>query len=149
MSVLISDMKQAFIVERESGTRRVPTVGPDYSKFDTAADILRDAARWGLLEELRSLLCERPLDENANRLEHYRDVAYELASVKDRNLAVDLLLRVTGVDAFGSVGLRDYGRKHGCSHEHFRELVEEMRVHLRLDPQAEKINSMEVVRHAA
>jgi len=132
----------------DTGTS-IMAVEPDYSKFDSAEDLLRDAARWGLLEELRELLCGCPLEEAGSRLTHYRDVAYELASAKDRNLAVDLLLRVTGVDTFAAHGLRDYGRKHGCSHEHFRELAEEMRVCLHLGQPTRKIQPEEVDHHAA
>ncbi len=132
----------------ENGTS-VVAIEPDYSKFDTAADILRDAARWGLLGELRGLLCNRTLDEEGDRLTHYRDVAYELASAKDRNLAVDLLLRVTGVDAFGAPGLRDYGRKHGCSHEFFREQADAMRVRLRIGQSETQTQSANRDQHAA
>jgi len=38
-----------------------------------------------------------------------RDIAYELAGAKDRNLAVDVLIHATGIAKFGPESLRDYG----------------------------------------
>lgn len=140
--------KRVQIGYEDNGTS-VMAVEPDYSKFDSVADIIRDAARWGLLEELRELLCGKPLDEEGERLAHYRDVAYELASAKDRNLSIDLLIRVTGVDAFGANGLRDYALKHGCSHEFFREQAEALRERLRLGKQRATNQLSKADRHAA
>lgn len=105
-------------------------IEPDFSGFDTAEDILRDAAKWGLLERIRDLLGVCVRDERADRLRIARDIAYELAGAKDRDFAVDLLVHATGADAFGASSLREFGGKHGCSHEWFRKQADAMRERL-------------------
>jgi hypothetical protein len=73
----------------------------DYSKFDSAEDILRDAAKWGLLEELRDLICGEGRAENGSNMRIARDIAYEFAGEKDRDFSVDLFIHVTGIAEFG------------------------------------------------
>jgi hypothetical protein len=104
----------------------------DYSKFDSAEDILRDAAKWGLLEELRDLICGEGRAENGSNMRIARDIAYEFAGEKDRDFSVDLFIHVTGIAEFGPASLRDYAGKHACSHEWFRQQVEAMRKRLNL-----------------
>lgn len=111
-----------------------PSVEPDFSGIDTAEDIYRDAVKWGLDHKLRALLCrDCSGDHNrgiASRLA--RDLAYELAGAKNRDLAVDLFIHVTGIAEFGPASLRDYGRRHGCTCEWFRREAEAMRQRLDL-----------------
>jgi hypothetical protein len=86
----------------------------------------------GLLEELRATLgCEAKLDHR-DTLQVVRDLVYELAGSKDRDLAVDVLIHATGVAEFDHVSLRDYARKHGLSHEGFRKQVLAMQRRLNL-----------------
>ena len=61
-----------------------------------------------------------------------RDIGYELAGAKNRDFAVDLFIHVTGIAEFGPSSLRDYARKHGCSHEWFRKEAEAMKRRLGL-----------------
>ena len=111
----------------------VAIVEPDFSGLDSAADILRDAARWGLVEDLRKLLHGESVDPEAgSRPKIIRDIGYELAGAKNRDFAVDLFIHVTGIAEFGPASLRDYARKHGCSHEWFRKEAEAMRRRLGL-----------------
>lgn len=49
-----------------------------------------------------------------------RDLVYELAGAKNRDLAVDVLIHATGLAEFECRSLRDYGRKHGMTAEGFR-----------------------------
>ncbi len=142
----------------------IVAVEPDYSHFDTAEDMYRDAVKWGLTEELRGLLCQdctRPSghetrgpigqetkgllgdgatlecgggESRSAALRIVRDLVYELAAAKNRDLAVDLLIHVTGIAEFGASSLRDYGRRHGCTHEWFRRQAEAMRKRLDLPP---------------
>ena len=107
-------------------------VEPDFSGLDSAADILRDADKFGLLDELRKHLGMENRDNGADKLRIARDIAYEFAGEKDRDLAVDLFIHVTGIAEFGPASLRDYGRKHGCTHEWFRRKAEAMRKRLDL-----------------
>ena len=107
-------------------------VEPDFSGFDTAEDILRDAEHWGLLDQLRALLGLSSQGNEADKLRIARDIAYEFAGEKNRDLAVDVFIHVTGIAEFGPTSLRDYGRKHGCTHEWFRRKAEEMRKRLDL-----------------
>ena len=108
-------------------------VEPDFSGLDSAEDILRDASRWGLVEDLRRLLREETPDSEADsKPKIIRDIGYELAGAKNRDFAVDLFIHVTGIAEFGPASLRDYARKHGCSHEWFRKEAEAMRRRLGL-----------------
>ncbi len=145
----------------------VVAVAPDYSQFDTAEDMLRDAVEWGLAEKLWALMCrlrygtKGPNDQEikgardegtnghsgnetwsdqlsecsearmaAQRMA--RDLVFEMASAKNRDMALDLLIHVTGIGEFGSSSLRDYARRHGCTHEWFRRQAEAMRKRLDL-----------------
>jgi hypothetical protein len=110
----------------------VPSIGPDYSKLDSAHDILRDAINWGLADDLKALFCQRCRTQHGDALRIARDIAYEFAGTKNRDLAVDLFIRVTGLGAISPASLRDYGRKHGCSYEDFRQKADEMRKRLNL-----------------
>ncbi len=106
----------------------VAIVDPDFSGFDSAEDILRDASRWGLIDDLRRLLREEPTDYDlGSKSKVIRDIGYELAGSKNRDFAVDLFVHVTGIAEFGPASLRDYARKHDCSHEWFRKEAEAMR----------------------
>jgi hypothetical protein len=113
------------------------TVDADFSTFDSAADLLRDAAKWGILEEIRNLLGQERRNDAGDTLRIARDIGYELAGAKDRDFAVDLFVHVTGIAEFGPSSLREYAGKHGCCHEWFRNQVEAMRQRLdlpRLNP---------------
>ena len=105
---------------------------PDFSGLDSAADMLRDAAKFGFLDDLRKLLGMENVDSGVDKLRIARDIAYEFAGEMDRNLAVDVFIHVTGIAEFGPARLRDYGCKHGCTHEWFRRKAEEMRKRLDL-----------------
>jgi hypothetical protein len=132
----------SFQIDEVSGLREpVAIVEPDFSGFDSAQDILRDASRWGLVDDLRRLLREEPVDsEAASTPKIVRDIGYELAGAKNRDFAVDLFIHVTGIAQFGPESLRDYARKHGCSHEWFRKEAEDMRRRLCLSKMASPID---------
>ena len=121
----------------------------DYSKFDSVADILKDAAQWGLLEELRERLCVNCSQGHFDKLQIARDIAFEFAGAKDRDLAVDLFIHVTRIAEFGPASLRDYGQKHGCSHEWFRREAEAMRERLNLPALLSSGNEDAPYAHAA
>jgi len=118
----------------DSSSDPVPlgVVEPDCSGFDSAADIVRDAAKWGLLDDLCKLLCGDSQNSNGDKFRVARDIGYELAGAKNRDFAVDLFIHVTGIAEFGPASLREYGRKHGCTHEWFRREAEKMRKRLDL-----------------
>lgn len=107
-------------------------VQPDFSGMDSAKDILRDAAKWGLIEELRELLQITVPDSDDAKGRLARDIAYEFAGHKNRELAVDLFVHATGIAEYGASSLRDYAAKHGCSHEWFRREADAMRRRLGL-----------------
>jgi hypothetical protein len=117
-----------------SGAREpVTAVEPDFSGLDCAEDILRDASRWGLLEDLRRLLIGEGVGSEAGSSPGIiRDIGFELAGAKNRDFAVDLFIHATGIAEFGPSSLRDYARKHGCSHEWFRKEAEAMKRRLGL-----------------
>ena len=126
-------MQKNFNIEQFSNGATLGTTEPDFSGFDSAEDIVRDAAKWGLLGDLRELLCKGCQDTGNERAARaVRDVVFELADAKNRDFAVDLLIHVTGIAEFGPVSLRDYARKHGCTHEWFRREAEKMRIRLDL-----------------
>src|SRR5471032_1584685 len=105
---------------------------PDFSQFDSPEAMYLDAKKWGFDEKLRALLCEDHPKGHGDPLSFARDIAYEFAGAKNRDLAVDVFIHVTGIAEFGAVSLRDYGRKHGCTHEWFRREAEAMRKRLDL-----------------
>ena len=85
-------------------------------------DVLKDCAETGLLDDLRAALdAEFPSDGAAIRA--VRDLVYELAGARNRDLAVDVLIHATGVAEFDCLSLRDYARKHGLTPEGFRQHV--------------------------
>lgn len=86
----------------------------------------------GLLEELRETLRGNGQMGHSDTIQAVRDLVYELAGAKNRDLAVDVLIHATGVAEFDHVSLRDYGRKHGLSHEGFRNHVMAMQRRLHL-----------------
>lgn len=99
------------------------SVPADFSRFDTVEDIIRDAAEWGLLEELREKLSESESDECQSAQRMARDIAFELAGASNRALAVDVLLHATGIAEFAATSYRAYAANHGVSHEWFRQQV--------------------------
>ena len=99
---------------------------------DSVADLLKDCAQMGLLDELRETLGNRSQTGHRDTLQAVRDLVYELAGAKDRDLAVDVLIHATGVAEFDHLSLRDYARKHGLSHEGFRKQVLAMQRRLNL-----------------
>ncbi|MFI5335719.1 MAG: hypothetical protein ACHQ5A_02985 [Opitutales bacterium] len=99
---------------------------------DSVADLLRDCAQMGLLDELRETLAGHGQTDRRDTLQVVRDMVYELAGAKNRDLAVDVLIHATGVAEFDQVSLRDYARKHGLSHEGFRKHVLAMQRRLNL-----------------
>ena len=113
-------------------------VAPDsrYLGADNVADLLRDCAQMGLIEELRAKLGLEPRPDQQAALQAVRDLVYELAGAKDRDLAVDVLVHATGVAEFDHVTLRAYARRHGLSHEGFRKQVLAMQRRLNLPRRA-------------
>ena len=109
-------------------------IEPNYSQFDSAADIVKDATKWGLIDELRELLCRHCRATGGEKLRLARDLAYELAGANDRDRVVDVYLHACGVAEFGNVSLRSYAERHGCSHEQFRKEVLAMQMRLGLLP---------------
>jgi len=123
-----------FQNDKDTGNQVVATVEPDFTGLDSAEDLLRDASKWGLLDDLRRLLSENSHEHRSTDSQIIRDIGYELAGAKNRDFAVDLFIHVTGIAEFGPTSLRDYARKHGCSHEWFRKEADAMRRRLDLPP---------------
>ena len=103
-----------------------------FSGTDSVADLLKDCAQMGLLDELRETLGGDGQTDHRDTLQTVRDLVFELAGSKNRDLAVDVLIHATGVAEFDHASLRDYARKHGLSHEGFRKhvLAMQRRLHL-------------------
>ena len=99
---------------------------------DSVADLLRDCAQMGLMEELRAKLGLDDQPDHQAALRAVRDLVYELAGAKNRDLAVDVLVHATGVAEYDHLTLRSYARKHGLSHEGFRKQVVAMQRRLNL-----------------
>jgi plasmid stability protein len=86
----------------------------------------------GLLDELRDALRVRHAPDGMSAGQMVRDLVYELAGAKDRDLAVDVLIHATGIAEYDELTLRDYAAKHGLSHEGFRKQVIAMQRRLNL-----------------
>src|SRR5688500_18607370 len=89
---------------------------------DSVSDVLKDCAQQGVLDELRAGL-SREREDHGSSVRAVRDLVYELAGARNRDLAVDVLIYATGVAEFDLLSLRDYARKHGLSAEGFRQHV--------------------------
>jgi hypothetical protein len=86
------------------------------------------------MDELRAALAGGQETEQGAALRAVRDLVYELAGARDRDLAVDVLIYATGIAEFDLTSLRDYARKHGLSPEGFRQHVLKMQRRLGLPP---------------
>ena len=101
--------------------------------IDNVRDVLKDCAQQGIVEELRQALGLDPLhDDGAARV--VRDLVYELAGARNRDLAVDVLIYATGVAEFDVTSLRGYAARHGLTAEGFRQQVLAMQRRLGLPP---------------
>lgn len=106
--------------------------GLNYDRFDrigvpapalrfSVSDMLKDCAEAGLLDELRAAFDVESSRDGSTALRAVRDLVYELAGSKNRELAVDVLIHATGVAEFDCLSLRDYAQKHGLTPEGFRQ----------------------------
>ncbi len=136
--------KRASLTDREPVSMRDPLDGTFQRSSNLAApsrnwagdsvrDILRDCERQGLLDELRHALGVATNNDHG-AMRAVRDLVYELAGAKDRDLAVDALIYATGVAEFDLLSLRDYASKHGLSPEGFRQHVLAVQHRLNLPP---------------
>jgi hypothetical protein len=100
---------------------------------DGVRDILKDCEQQGLVDELRQALGMEPRPD-ATVVRAIRDLVYELAGARNRDLAVDVLIYATGVAEFDVTSLRDYAARHGLTAEGFRKQVLAMQRRLGLSP---------------
>lgn len=101
--------------------------------IDRVCDIVKDCEQQGLVDELRQALgLEVRPDQTAIRL--VRDLVYELAGARNRDLAVDVLIYATGVAEFDVTSLRGYAARHGLTPEGFRQQVLAIQRRLGLPP---------------
>lgn len=96
-------------------------------------DVVRDFEQQGLVDELRQALGIEPRSDQA-AVRAIRDLVYELAGAKNRDLAVDVLIYATGVAEFDVTSLRGYAARHGLTAEGFRQQVLAMQRRLGLPP---------------
>jgi hypothetical protein len=95
--------------------------------------VLRDCEQQGLLDELQRALGIVPRPDEA-AVGAVRDLVYELAGARNRDLAVDVLIYATGVAEFDVTSLRGYAGRHGLTAEGFRKQVLAMQRRLGLPP---------------
>ena len=127
--------------ERNQPPRNGPAVPATHlGGGDSVGDILKDCTQMGLLEELRATLGLEAKSDQRAILQAVRDLVYELAGAKNRDLAVDVLIHATGLAEFETLGLRDYARRHGLSHESFRKQVRAIQQRLNLPCQPRPIS---------
>ena len=101
--------------------KRTGTVAPA-ARFGIGY-VPKDCADAGLLDDLRAALDAESPSDGATAMRVVRDLVYELAGARNRDLAVDVLIHATGVAEFDCLSLRDYARKHGLTPEGFRQHV--------------------------
>ena len=98
-------------------------------------EVLKECEQLGMLAELRQAL--RIEDEcDGPTIRVVRDLVYELAGARDRDLAVDVLIYATGVAEFDVTSLRGHARRHGLTAEGFRQQVLAMQRRLGLPPRS-------------
>ena len=101
--------------------------------IDNVRDVLHDCAQQGIIEELRQALGLEPRHDDA-AVRVVRDLVYELAGARNRDLAVDVLIYATGVAEFDVTSLRGYAARHGLTPEGFRQQVLAIQRRLGLPP---------------
>ena len=101
--------------------------------IDRVCDIVKDCEQQGIVEELRQALGLEPRHDGA-AVRAVRDLVYELAGARNRDLAVDVLIYATGVAEFDVTSLRNYAARHGLTAEGFRKQVLAMQRRLGLPP---------------
>ena len=101
--------------------------------------MIRDCTASGMIDELRAALAADSGAESVAALRAVRDLVYELAGARNRDLAVDVLIYATGVAEFDLTSLRDYARKHGLTPEGFRQHVLKLQRRLGLPPRAMQV----------
>jgi len=101
--------------------------------IDNVRDVLQDCAQQGIIEELRQALGLEPRHDDA-AVRVVRDLVYELAGARNRDLAVDVLIYATGVAEFDVTSLRGYAARHGLTPEGFRQQVLAIQRRLGLPP---------------
>jgi hypothetical protein len=115
---------------------RAPHCAPAAARVGIGEDVLdvvRDCEQQGLVDELRQSLGIEPRSDQA-AVRAIRDLVYELAGAKNRDLAVDVLIYATGVGEFDVTSLRGYAARHGLTAEGFRKQVLAMQRRLGLPP---------------
>jgi len=118
-----------------TGKTQIPSVGPDFRGLDSAQEILEDVKKMGLLEDLLALLGKEIGAASATeRLRIVRDIVYELAGSKDRDLSVDVLVFASGIAEFASSSLEDVALRHDICREWFSQRVEAVQRRLNLPP---------------
>jgi hypothetical protein len=100
---------------------------------ESVRDVLRDCEQQGLLDELQRALGIVPRPDEVT-VRAVRDLVYELAGARNRDLAVDVLIYATGVAEFEVTSLRGYAARHGLTAEGFRKQVLAMQRRLGLPP---------------
>jgi hypothetical protein len=100
---------------------------------EVVSDVVRDCEQQGLVDELRQALGIEPRSDQA-AVRAIRDLVYELAGARNRDLAVDVLIYATGVAEFDVTSLRGYAARHGLTAEGFRKQVLAMQRRLGLPP---------------
>jgi hypothetical protein len=106
---------------------------------EAVAEVIRDCTASGMIDELRAALAADSGAESVAALRAVRDLVYELAGARNRDLAVDVLIYATGVAEFDLTSLRDYARKHGLTPEGFRQHVLKLQRRLGLPPRAMQV----------
>ncbi len=100
---------------------------------EVVLDVVRECEQQGLVDELRQALGIEPRSDQA-AVRAIRDLVYELAGARNRDLAVDVLIYATGVAEFDVTSLRGYAARHGLTAEGFRKQVLAMQRRLGLPP---------------
>ena len=100
---------------------------------ESVRDVLHDCEQQGLLDELQRALGIVPRPDEVT-VRAVRDLVYELAGARNRDLAVDVLIYATGVAEFDVTSLRGYATRHGLTAEGFRKQVLAMQRRLGLPP---------------
>ena len=89
---------------------------------ETVLEVLKDCEQQGVVDELRQALGMEPRPDVA-AVRAVRDLVYELAGARNRDLAVDVLIYATGVGEFDVTSLRGHAARHGLTAEGFRKQV--------------------------
>lgn len=123
------------------GDQYVPKVQPSVAATESIEDILAAIHEYGYADEIIIRLTDGKISSNQHDIEDaIRIILIELAAHKNREMAIDCLLYLTGIGELTQMSLAYYAERHGCTKEGFRKNAEALKKRIGLDRSAKQMS---------